>query len=610
MPGPLSPLMMIAGSGILQNTGLDINQELQSNMTTYQSIGAVNEFNTALTSAAGVVSAGVLTSMKTFSAVNFPAVTNTVPDGKSGIGNAEDRFIDQLETHADNILGNGDLSKFAIHMSTVQGYVTSTNQLIDAANKNSEYLGPTFDSMDSLTTGGITSVNLYTEDFGTDLANTGRYINLKDIDMFGTPKYLIKVLYDRGLIKVIKDEMLHAGVNVEGLMYKIDTEGFDIAPVIQKKCYAAFKTVTNADLQIILDSLLIETVSGIETLADLLDLTKLFPNSYQGFTYYSNNILTNIYKDSTKAVNEVFAGSGKNLYSILPKSVADSNVTFIKSIKQIKNLENLTVSDLSTLALEIETNYGLNGINSLDKPVPDSVKSYFTSSFGNGSGPNGKYYLSDGIGTPAGIVHNDELETVIEQLSELTTNGNLDSLYKAGSDTGVFTVMIDVVNDVYGTGPIVIPGGYPAAGTHTDYDAAITALISSANSAISALPSTAVNICNDSFDAMADHILLELATLSDAGVTLASTPSSKTSAMSLVQNLHNYAKQNTLKGPAEILEKLADTSQAGEAIIASLREGRNSVKLQRLGIGADNLPDLPQSTETAELSTSKYSQGV
>ena len=661
MYNTLSPLMLIAGQGLMQNTGMGINSTLTARINTYKAIGVVNEFATALSEANGVVSSTTLGNMQTFTANTFPVSTNTIPgayatafdpataaviapDGSTILTPAQvagnDRFTDILTAHANNILGNGDLSKFVVQMYTVMAYTVSSGNFIDAAVTTNNYLGPTFSNMDELISGSITSISLATVEFGTDLVNTGLLIDLDKLTTYGTPHGLIVKLATRGLLPYIGEELIRAGVNPDSLLTKISGLATnEILPlIIQKKCYEAFKTVTEEKLKTLMQALRVNlpmvyeskanystNTTAMITLADLIDTRKLFPTSFRTLTSPYKTGYKAIYLDDNGAVNGLFKSLGKDYYSILSTGLADANTAMRRALQQIKNVQNMSTDRLGVAIQQIQTNYGLDLINSLDAPLPSSVYSYYTSSFSSGSGSNGRYYLSDGIGTPAGITHNDALASIITTLNSMTTSGALDGLYESGASTGAFTVMIDFLNDVYGTPDpgdpgiptpptyATIPGGYPGAGSYDNYDDGIAAIIASANSIISSISSAnpvEYASLNSEYSSMSVQINKELDTLADAGVVFADTPSSKQSIMSMVSNLHTYAIQNEYQGPAELLEKMADTTtQAGQALVGALREGRNIAALNTVGVGMDNIPTTPADPAdgTGEFETAQYS---
>jgi hypothetical protein len=66
--------------------------------------------------------------------------------------------------------------------------------------------------------------------------------------------------------------------------------------------YQAMTQITGSDLNQILQILSV-TTTGINTMADLLDPTKLFPNSFASLTVKTANGLRSIYENSNGAVN-------------------------------------------------------------------------------------------------------------------------------------------------------------------------------------------------------------------------------------------------------------------------------------------------------------------
>lgn len=615
MYGTLSPLMLIAGEGLVQNTGLGINTTLTSRINTYTATSSVSAYASVISAAESAlittnpspppatITSPSLNDIYTFANNTCPALVNAIPSSAS-IGSTTNRFTGQLVAHANNILGNGDLSKFVVQMYTVMAYTVSSGSFIDAAVTTNSSLGPTFSKMDELTTGSISSISLATAAFGNDLINTGLLIDLDKLNTYGTPHALIVKLATRGLLSYISEELIKAGVNPTALSTKITVlENNETLPlIIQKKCYEAFKTVTGNKLTTIKAALRVNIPNGIGTLADLIDTQKIFPTSYR--------TLTSPYKTGYKAiyvgensVNGLFKNLGKDYYSILTTGLADANAAMRRALQQIKNVQNLTTTQLGSAVQSIQTNYGLNLINSLDAPLPSSVYSYYTTSFANGSGSNGRYYLSDGIGTPAGIEHNDAFISLNSSLSILENAGALDGLVE---DFGKLeTFLTSFTPD--GSTSYTIPG----YGSHLTYETGITAVLGGAASKISSIassyPAEYANL-NTQFNNSATQIEKELDTLADAGVVFADTPSSKQSVLGMVQNLHTYAIQNEYRGPAELLEKMADlTTQSGQALVGALREGRNISALNTIGVGMDNVPDTP--TDPAD-GTGEFTEAI
>ena len=94
-----------------------------------------------------------------------------------------------------------------------------------------------------------------------------------------------------------------------------------------------------------------------------------------------------------------------------------------------------------------------------------------------------------------------------------------------------------------------------------------------------------------------------------AGISPTETQTgTKTSVQGLISNLHSLGQDTSLGGSAYVLEKLADTRiKGGQAVIASMREGRNIQKLAEVGIATSLFANsTPRTTEQATLLTSTF----
>lgn len=641
MAGFYTPLMLTAAAGILQNSGIGIGASFSAALSRYRS-GAVGEFRQVVRFAEGKtdyppdpdpygggsppynpnLTPATTLQLQTFTASSFPAITDTRPSG-STFGNSTSRFTDQIISHGNNILGDGDLSKFAIHMFSAQAFTQSAEDYIDNAKVANALMGSTFTNTDNLMTGGITGVNLAVAEFGSDLQNTGDLISFDNLPLYGSPYLLIKKLLDRGLLKYIEDELAVYKISVDGLTIKMSADStVELPLIIQKKCYDAFESIAGTKLNVILKSLKVNT-PNIKKLSDLLDTKKIFPTSFRTLTSPIGKIFERIYTNENGFINSKFVNFGKKYHSVIPKDVADANAAMSRSLQQIRNIQNLTAQTLGATIAELQTTVGLPSIASLSTPVPQSVVNYFTQEYGQGSGLDGKYYLSDAIGTPAGIVHIDELDKIVGVINELNSYEALDYLWNLNG-TGVFTVMKNFLSNEYGTpypggddgmggttSPVfaTIPGGLPGAGSYSSYSAGLDVLIGLAAGHISTLANTYPDLVarsNAATTAMVTQVELELATLEKAGIVFEDTPTSESSLLSLASNLQSYALEDKFRGPGELLEKMADSSQSGQAIVAAMREARNIRKLQSIGVGVDCYIDVPEDTQKADISDGQY----
>lgn len=211
-----------------------------------------------------------------------PALGDSIPTAQAGAYPGQ-LMTTALTASANLYLGNGDLSKFCQTFSTCVGYTTLTNQYINSAVNAKTYLGPTFTNTNDMVTGGITAVNLCTKPWGDDLSNLGSLIDLSNLDNMGTPASLVKQMAKfGGITPIVAVQFTAAGVATETVL-NITDPTLAVSDADQKAMYAAMTKITGSDLSQILSLLGVTTV-GINTLADLLNPLKLFPNSYKTLT--------------------------------------------------------------------------------------------------------------------------------------------------------------------------------------------------------------------------------------------------------------------------------------------------------------------------------------
>jgi hypothetical protein len=156
--------------------------------------------------------------------------------------------------------------------------------------------------MNDMITGSISSVNLATGAFGTDLQNLGRLINLANLNNFGSPLALVQQLYNiSGTIPVLSVAFVEAGISEE-IVINLTSPTVTVVDSTQRLMYQAMTKIVGSDLAQILSVLGVTTV-GITTMADLLNPLKLFPNSYQSLTAPTANGPVAIYLDPAGSIN-------------------------------------------------------------------------------------------------------------------------------------------------------------------------------------------------------------------------------------------------------------------------------------------------------------------
>ena len=315
--GSLTALQLDAAAGLLQNQGIGISANLTAAIASYEDTALISPFLDAITvgSTGNILSANVIANLETLAANTCAALSNSVPPAYNGLGVQMTNVV--LAEAVVDICSN-NVSKLAQAVNQAQGYTDQTSVFINSAVNSQTYLGNTFTTMNSMITGSISSINLATGAFGTDLVNLGRLINLADLSNFGSPLALIQQVYSiTGTIPTLSVAFINAGIPTN-IALNLTNPTISVVDSTQRLMYQVMTQITGDDLTQILTVLGVTTV-GITTMADLLNPLKLFPNSYQSLTAPSANGPVAIYVDSTSAVDT-------NLITLLPPYVVSSLV--------------------------------------------------------------------------------------------------------------------------------------------------------------------------------------------------------------------------------------------------------------------------------------------
>jgi hypothetical protein len=343
-------------------------------------------------------------------------------------------------------------------------------------------------------------------------------------------------------------------------------------------------------------------------MADLLNPAKIFPNSITSLTVRTYNqdttsVLRAIYDNTQGTVNSKLliylpryvmtlgtlnTISYERLARIIPADQALACKAMQVSLQQIKNINNLGLPQLSAAFVDMQTTRDLPSISALEQAVPASVAAYYSSSYATGTGPNGTLVITDLLGAAVGVDYTSVLSNATVTINSMTGTGILGGL------TDTYTRMQNTVDGVYGdavTGPVTIPAG-TGAGVYANADTALQTLISNAAvqvSTISVSYPTQSGILNSDFNSMAAKLVSENTNLALASIDIPNLGASgRGPVMSFVQSLPGYGTNTEANGPAQFIETVADLStQGGQAMVACLREGRNLLVLNGVGIGQD-----------------------
>ena len=309
----LTPLQMTAGEGILQNQGLSVSPEFTAAVAAYDNSSLISPLRTAMSGVGNTVP-----TIFTIGANTCPALGDSIPAAyTASLDTSATGWIDELIVIGNLYMGNGDLSKFAQAEAICQGYADTVNPFINSAVNSQTYLANTFTDTNNMVTGDITAVNTATAVWGQDLQNLGLLINLAALNDLGSPLALVKQIAQVGAITPgVALTFSNNGIPTE-VVVNINSPTLSTTDAVQKLMYTAMTKVTGSDLAEVLQILRVKTV-GINTMADLLNPYKLFPNSFQTLTVTNNNgVSTNIYLDNQGTVNMAVAAG-------LPSTVVNS----------------------------------------------------------------------------------------------------------------------------------------------------------------------------------------------------------------------------------------------------------------------------------------------
>ncbi len=619
-----TPLILLAGKYLLENSALEINQELVSTIANYESQAFVTSFATMISNLQGdgSISGGNISTMTHLFDNSMPWLPNIA---KLSEGLTTDFITTYISQHGDNIMGNGNNSVFVTNLLSILGYTQLTNSAINSAINGDRLAENTFTSMDALTTGNITAVNKFTKEFGQDLINTGLLYDFSKLTTIGSPQSLLERLSFTDTLNSLLAEFNAVGLDVyllEDLM--LDNPDKSMKPLAQKKAYDVFTTITGQQLQDILFVLGIET-QGINTLADLLDITKMFPTSFGTMTSLNNGEVDFIFTTDTTNIAPWVAALSTTLSAVMPTDIAKANSAFCIAMQQIKGIHTVDPIELGKQTLGLETSLGLTEINALTEAVSDVITDFYTNMLGKGSGPNNTFYVTDGVGTATGDNHIENITTIIDAIITLQNTAQLDPF------DDVLTVITNLTNGTYDTGSppeVLIPDGLPGGGvtppgiTYDNHDQAMDWITLEAITIVSGIAAANTAIATatlPAYEAILAQIELELQTFKDAAVQFTQTynptfdgttpiPLSDSQTVLLfAANLHIYGNLTDKGNMAEILEKLATTTIGGQSIIAAMREGRNLKKLANANITPENaISDEPTIVESGDISPSFY----
>lgn len=332
-PSTLSPLQLTTTRYFLQNQGIRVSPVLVNSVSSYTSQSLISTWITMQTQAnagTGGISAANKNALANVASPYCAALGDGIPQTYLNLGTFANvtypypGLTGIINTKANTYLGSTtgttgpNTGRFAQILAACVAYEQLANQFIISACNSDTYLCDTFNNTDNMTTGEVTSVNQATEAFGQDLANLGQLWDLSNIEDLGSPlalmRQIVKVV---GTIPVVSLTFVGAGVPNE-VVLNLDNPEASVSDSAQKSMYLAMTQITGDALTQILQ-LMGVTTTGINTMADLLNPVKLFPNSYQTLTVITSKGSQPIYVNAQGDVNT-------SLVQSLPPYILSSTV--------------------------------------------------------------------------------------------------------------------------------------------------------------------------------------------------------------------------------------------------------------------------------------------
>jgi len=672
MAGSLSPLQLQAAAGLFQNQGYTITANLTANVSAYENTPLLTPLLAAIENSGGL-SASTQVSLQTFASNSCPAladsiVANTVAPVSTTLSNPGMSGIITLTAEA--YMGSGDLSKFAQNFIQANSYCSSINDFINSAVNSNSYLGPTFTGMDNLIASGLTEINLATSAMGDDLYNAGYYIDLGNLENYGTPLALIQQISRRaGTISPLINSLSNAGVP-DTIILNLNDPAVVVTDTIQKLMYNALLTVTGDELANMLRILDVWT-PNINTLADLLNPAVMLPNSYPSLTTPTADGSRAVYitpppeppvdynnltpEESQVILDEEAAARAIDRPLACEIRQSDNPVTAQTTASPVtgdtsgntgsgaqytpnSTLEGSVAADQTGISYErlsVMTTPGLALVNkalacslgqvtNVSRMTLPQLAAAFLAAETNKGLPaieqqtqplptaDVNYYANSiavGSGVNGTILLTDILGTPATQ-TVANNIGNCVTIINTLNQANALVQLIAIYNDIYTN----IGDGNVVANLVVDAQNEIQNIIA-------AKPAETTSL-NTNFSAISAQITKETGLQINAGMDVGNTQGNNQPAiMSFVSSLPNFGLDTKIGGSAQYLELVANinlanattiaATSAGQSTVAVLREGRTTTGLNVAGVGTsattvDPLPSTPP--PQAILSSSKFSE--
>ena len=399
-----------------------------------------------------------------------------------------------------------EYKEFCSSFMTYAGFINSANQVIMAQHNAESFMNGTYSNMSDLISADVAGVNLASKEFGSDLAKLGKAINLKKIDSFGLPSNLLAIL---GKNAAITQDLALVLLSTGLTRTEIDALSSGLiekpAKELEQKIYGSFLVITGSNLTEVLAPIQC-TTQGFESLADLLNVKKMFPSSYASLTvpkyngqvglptnsktYYPiyqgggvNSALTSTEMNeyvgyqipkgpppttkstaNPKNYSLPIKGFGTYLRGILPDDQATAAGALSFTLRQIPKIDQVDFKKFAKAVAAMENVTDLPLVAGTSKPTNQAALDTTKIVQAIGSGPYGTYTFSDVFGCMSGLPYPwEKIYDRITQLQTSTLSNIYQNLYLAVTWEGAvlaYTLANSSPSNYYiDTLSIVTPGG-------------------------------------------------------------------------------------------------------------------------------------------------------
>jgi hypothetical protein len=633
----LTQLGLTGLAGLKQNQGISINNNLASILGT--STGPNNYTSSKLTTDTilklftgnmvepgitriayskyiiGAADVELYRKLITLGATSLPALTGSRVDALTDASTGWQqkwsfgayRFIPE-QANLERTIATGSYQDFVMMTSMFHSFMDRQNTLIDSFISANSHLDGAYSNLNDLLTGDIAGVSLATLFFGQDLINSGRAIDLRYIVDFGTPSVLLATLKDNNaLSKELLVSLIYYGLTSLEIS-NIASRSVEATNTQEKIIYQAFSIVTGTELANTLIPLNCKT-KNLDSLADLLNPRKLFPNSYKTLTvpeYNPGNLPTNsktyhlIYQGES-GVNPKLTPYGEILQNFIPSEIAIACASFSMAMQQIKNIRTMNIEKFANVVSNLEVAPDLTLVGARG-PMDKNLTDPFLASISLGSGQNGKYTMSDFLGTISGTGYN--LTSLISSINSLTTpelTTRCLALIELLNDTK--TVETEVTDPDTGSVSTVTSYEYEADVLEDIEDTIV--IINNLLTALAASPEAAkLNaLYNSYFEKIAQINSHRARAIVEMEIDLTQNISSKYDIESfMINTMSSYCLETLDTKTAQVIEGFMDlTTTAGQSIVAAMREARNQQRLAL--VGAVTEAEVPEAKPADSITT-------